>query len=473
MSVDMSQVQSGTLTMPGNGGILLQTKDTSPPHVFTNASSSVIGDRLPMFSDEVVAQSSMMSHGGRDLSLSALPLVSESALKRSRGGSQSQSIADLPSALKEIFSQNVISTRERLKSMKPLTKSCADLRNVNLDEFSEPTLPQQPAPSTALPSIGQNPFEFGLGFKAVRPHQLPSEYLSGGATQGRLQYKTIHSIPQTGGGGRSRVPLSRAESDPKRPGSVSDNSDDESYGSLLKHSYHKPQKSPTRPAPRTNTWFSEDPSLILKAKLKHAHSLTNLPEVVQNEQSAFNFNPQLPHLSNMSSSRILSQVYSTFSATGGRPIPSDSVYHTIHAGSNPTTTRFARPRPPPLPLSYTGPGHSPPELPPSASTFQKRNAGEKELELLEGTNSAVLLEEELEPSSQELLQYSSVAPCPSTLRSGSPSSGYRTMGPVGPYPYATISTHTDPSLAQYIKDRDLSRIQRWVRVFAIRSRARA
>ncbi|CAG7836898.1 unnamed protein product [Allacma fusca] len=434
-------------------------------------------------------------------------------LRRIRHDSSSQSVADLPSALNEIFSKQQQqqqhqqqSQQERsssLQRMKSLAKSCADLRHMGSDDsmtsfdygdadndlqllhHQHPGNKPHMIPMTAdIPlqrashqrSCNLNTFDQQFSAMVInsakppRPHKLPQEYLSSNIPVGKLQYQTIHSIPERRSTRKStkhlvqNAPRVSPNSIPTtlpssyiKSSSISDSDEEFLFAKSNKIPPQCPSNnsssarvSPTKPMIPRPAHF-DDPGRLLKAKLRHTHSLSNLPEVLLNEsfkRSQLNF---MSPTAASSGKRVPHNTSATpigMNTQGGNVERSqyESVYHTVHGGN----TKY---------------GSSPP-----VGDNNYSNLSRKDLSNIMYMNDPAemddyvleeLDDEELygEPYSDReagvgmhQLNSSTVNyQTQSSWRSGSPSSsGYKTMGP---YNYATISTASDPGLAKFFRER--------------------
>lgn len=340
----------------------------------------------------------------------------------------SQSIADLPSALKEIFNRKQTLKVENLKSMKPITKSCTDLRRVNSYDPNDDYAKYQYSMDPSGSDINTNTIS--------RANNLMKNYSQDNVYQDLRQplFVSQEEYCFTNDSRQSNVQncfsqvfvtenevgkLKRMQEARKtRPASLSDTSDDE----CLINRIHV---SPTRNA--RSSWL-DDPGRMLKAKLKHTHSLSNLSQHVSDE-------PRRP----------LASIYSSLKSKLP-PSGCSFQYHTIHAGCNPTTTRLTQ--------SYNYPIFSPPETSPSASAFMRTNNSRKSAFERDDTNEMFddpLLEEapeELE-SNEDLIDHEQNYYANMMKRSDSPfhspSSGYRTLD--------ATSYQYDTYLLQYLRDK--------------------
>jgi len=335
-----------------------------------------------------------MEMGNRTASFSSLLSTKED---------MSRSIADLPSRLNEIFSMPF---KERnLKSMKSLARSCADLRRC--DESSPEPQPKSPISPLAspFPSTRRN-----VDFQ--KPHRFPPDYFKDYRDE-KEHYQTIHPLlpnklsPCSPPSGRPNY-LAMRPSLPKVDNSISD-SEDETYGIYGTKGCYKPP-SPTRKSGQKTRMMgsssgrlTDDPVLLLKAKLKETHSLCNLAE---KELGGFRPNPlTLP----------------SHPPLGGY----SEVYHTVHGMS---------------------PGNRP-DLKEMRNNFLGFTSRELEERLEESTIS----EDEYIGRDCSYNSHQGYS-----RRSGTPSScGYKTMRPYTLY--TSISAYNDPGLLRFLKEKERGR----------------
>ena len=364
------------------------------------------------------------------------------ALVKKRQDPSSQSVADLPSALNEIFAQPQLcpapsqaTLAEELRRTKSFAKSCADLRRVSSDDLEAACdydyVPMtitggrrlQPATADVQRSRQKNTFDeqfqaMSLKSKPPRPHALPQEYLNPAASS-KFQYQTIHSIPERRGAKtRPRIDLmASASMSPSRLRGSSFSDSDEEY--LIVTKSKKPvgtnsaRVSPTRiPIPARAP--PEDPRL-LKARLRHTHSMFNLSEGIQ-----CNDYKRQPSVVNLAKRHV------------GRNESVDPVYATVHGG-----VRYGSS--PPVRESFLRREFS------TANMIDPNDMDDYVLEELD--------DEEYDDEDRELANQAAnfAAQYSNSWRSGSPSSsGYKTMGP---YTYNAIANANDPALAKFIRER--------------------
>ncbi|ODM96408.1 hypothetical protein Ocin01_10278, partial [Orchesella cincta] len=477
----------------------------------------------------------------------------------------SQSIADLPSKLSEIFKS---STKETIKarplsSMKTLAKSCADLRRIDdTDEAtgsgSESTTKDgQSAGNTVLspdsPASINSPLMFSYpntptdspairgNFSSVKNpldmdliEQRFTQVGTAGNEKIRNSYhNTVHPRLPTRASVLGSPPIARSKFlsggygpsefssefirekilRRQRPdSSISDSEDEGFYPALnintlssmkAKSARSSPQRlSPTkmRPiAPGVN-FLADDPSRLLKAKLKHTHSLSNLPDTLMKESARRGWktqgqseetpltrmttitsgnNASISTTPSKSSSAASASVHSkrpkdlAFQPTTSQP--NDNVYYTVHSGVNPL---FYGPSASAFKKEYQYGGgvggissssSSGPSRPLRRQSERDGADGcidcdvdildESFEDMLEGNS----FEESCNMYPQQFGNYyypfgsGSGSSYNNTRRSGSPSSGYKTMGP---YNYATISSYpnSDPHLVKYLREREKNRL---------------
>lgn len=528
------------------GSVIVEGCVTAP--VQTTAQAPTFPSVTPSSSAGMIPQAAQnMEKGVSGGSSSSNPLSPPSSSSTRLTNSKrlaSQSIADLPSKLSEIFKTGSSSSGTRAKtlsSMKTLAKSCADLRQiddaredeeaVNSVQASPKTTASNPpdqfmspmnSPSIMSPSCtsskfnfpttknGKGPLDIDIMEKRIKQAML----LQQGALRGGINHvHTIHpQLPTYRASVLGSPPLSRSKTiseyyrternlgrRSRADSSISD-SDDEGFPAA--YPYHKyssksamssPQRlSPTKLTRVTTPGLVDDPSKLLKTKLKHMHSfsVSNLPDSLLKEASAaskshkkgqsyHHFQPGNNHSTefkeetkgtNTKSKRPKDLV---IPASSSEPVPvpfagsNDQVYYTVHGGLNP------------VPMS-------------ARSNLRRFEDCERidcagDAEFLDESYEDMLMEEGgnsfeegfYYPHNSHFHQQQQQHPNTSsfyypfssggssynnTRRSGSPSSGYKTMGPYHfPSNYAaTISSSSyngDPVLVKYLKERERQRQQ--------------
>lgn len=272
--------------------------------------------------------------------------------------------SDLPSKLCEIFASGAYRRPQNLTAMKSLTKSCADLRRT--DSSSSPSLPTSPlskAPpasqfisvptsSSSSPSKGEPSIvSTSAPDRYPKLYPLSPDYLEeDDILLEKQHYQTIHccatmsSSPNRSSlmsppprrrhnvfqpSNRPSPLLSRKSNETqyvaKNDQSSMSDSDDEYFQHQLKVSPIK--TSPTKPPVLPSSALRDDPTLLLKTKLKQTHSLVNLPANVQKEAASVNkllSPPQQPSTPSTAN----------FGLGSGPWI--DPVYHTVHGLASPS-----------------------------------------------------------------------------------------------------------------------------------------
>lgn len=524
-----------------------------PPSFPTVTASNIAGTISSTTPSHATEQLDKATSGG---SSTTNPAPSSPTLKASTKFT-SQSVADLPSRLSEIFKSGSSNNAKNsspvkkdmgqslssLTSMKLLAKSCADLRSIDdVDEEDKETksagttskdarggslsatgtrlqsptnspllspsnkfhFPTTPS-SFSTPGVGaegggsRNPLELAIMEKRVKQALMKSSgrkspskpstigHSASGGTSFTIPPQAIpyrasvlgsppltraskfiasasdifhnsHSRSSQGGSGqRSR---SRADS------SISD-SEDEGFPTqkYSKSAVTSPRLSPTkmRPAggPVPGGVFVDDPSSLLKAKLKHTHSLSNLPDTLmkesRKERRAKVEDPVSP-----TKSRVKDVFPGPLKLPPSEPVPmpKESVYYTVHGGLN---NLFGSAR--------------------ALRRFDDSDRIDCDGDLLDESYEDMLEQQESGNSFEEGFCYpltnqqqhgqhfyypftssgGSGSSYHNSRRSGSPSSGYKTMGPF-PFPtnhYATISSNTDPTLAKYLIEKERLRQQQY------------
>jgi hypothetical protein len=367
-------VGGGGVTISGpTSTVVVSSSQQSSPYQFplyqdTLLSSSLSQDATEMM--RVLEERSVL----RDEPSSSVPNPN-SSLGEKRSGSfsslllpssretTSRSVADLPSKLNLIFA----SKERNLCSMKSLAKSCADLRRLNSDDTASPPLGSPRTPSNLLLSPTSR-FNFdgqddnnSLGSNPSSPpkaHQIPSDYLlSYGKDNGKTHYQTIHSSvpssdhPQSPPSANSyferpnflrtmgSLSLNRAMR--KKDSSISD-SDEEYNNNYSRNNSPPPGRimSPTKGSSKYLPNLQDDPMLLLKTKLKHTHSLINLPAVLQKEsaaaaaESSLSSMQRLFNLKGDLSNRTIREVPTNYYEEAPEVPLGASVYHTVHGGAS-------------------------------------------------------------------------------------------------------------------------------------------
>lgn len=537
-NISNSSMPSSVIFEQQQGCSTAPVQTTAQPPTFPTVTSANSAGTIPeaALSMEKGVSGESTSSTGNPLS----PSSTTASLTKSKR-LVSQSMADLPSKLSEIFrtrtNSNTSSRTKTLTSMKNLAKSCADLRQIddanatneeegpsaqnspNAVDASVPGAYSSPMESPALmsPSPTSSRFHFPAtkGEKSALDmdimerrirHAMALEQAarSGGSTNSRTSY-TIHpQLPTYRASVLGSPPTARSKFAEKNlagriraDSSISD-SDDEGFPSA--YPYHKKytsksaMSSPQRLSPTKMTRVTaatpglvDDPSKLLKAKLKHTHSLSvnNLPDSLMKESKSYKRGQTYHHLLQgaqpegkegpvpiikPSAKRpkdltIPSHPSSIPSNPVSVPLPKDNVYYTIHGGMNPLT-------------------------PVERSNLRRFEDCERmdcagEVEFLDESYEDMMMEESGNsfeegfyyptsiPHHQQQYHNSSNYYYPfssggssynNTRRSGSPSSGYKTMGPFqfpGNYS-ATISSSSyscDPLLTKYLKERERQRQQ--------------
>lgn len=544
--VSVTTSSNTVATMPFNSSIIYEqqqnTCSTAPvqstpqppsfPAVTPSSSAGAISQTAP----QTPVTGSPFSPDSQTIASNPCPLKSSKRVV-------SQSIADLPSMLSQIFKKGSSISSEAFKckplsSMKTLAKSCADLRQIDdasgATEEDENQASIQNSPMTTSSNLANkfvspldspvglspssttaNKFNFSAGKPGKSPldmeimerrikHAMALQTQSQGSSKSSSSTSfTIHPhLPTYRASVLGSPPLARTKlSDLYRPEKISPGrrsradssiSDSEDEGFPLTHSFLKyssksaintPQRlSPTKLTRVTTPGLVDDPSRLLKAKLKHTHSLSvsNLPDSLMKEsrsQKKGQTNPLVHGLpTNKEESTAKAQakrpkdlpIHSTSSFTSDPhsvPLSKDHVYHTIHGCVNPMA-----------PMSRSN-------LRRFEDCDRMDCAGDAEL--LDESYEDMLIEEGNSfeegfyyPANHQYYQQqlshgpyfypfgsaggSGGSSYNNTRRSGSPSSGYKTMGP---YHFsnnyaATISSSShncDPVLVKYLKEREKQR----------------
>lgn len=453
----------------------------------------------------------------------------------------SQSIADLPSKLSEIFKTGASSSGIRAKtltSMKTLAKSCADLRQIddarddeeaaNSIQASPKTTASNPpdkfmspmnSPSIMSPSCTSTKFNFpnsksGKDIEIMEKRIKQAMLKQQGALRGGINHvHTIHpQLPTYRASVLGSPPLTRSKTiseyyrternlPGRRSRADSSISDSEDEGFAAAYPYHKyssksamssPQRlSPTKLTRVTTPGLVDDPSKLLKTKLKHMHSfsVSNLPDSLMKEAAAAskshkkgqsyhhfqhgnNYNTEFKEEAKGTTTKSKRPKDLVIPTSSSEPVPvpfassNDQVYYTVHGGVNPM-----------LPMS-------------ARSNLRRFEDCERidcagDAEFLDESYEDMLMEEggnsfeegfyyphnshfhqqQQHPNTSFYYPFSSGGSSyNNTRRSGSPSSGYKTMGPFHfPSNYsATIGSSSyngDPVLVKYLKERERQKQQ--------------